>query len=88
MTIFARAPSALAITPYDRAHFFTYARLIDDCAAEIAWQSSAETILCLNIANDEKAAKACWISHLARAQWLIVDGLALLADPSSRSTLH
>lgn len=74
------APKTEEVTEYDRAHFLTYARLLDAANLDTDWRGNAETILGVKQDMDEKTAWQCWGSHLARARWIIGDGLALAIE--------
>lgn len=76
------------MTAYDQQSLPVYAEMLDADDAGIGWEEGAHTILGLDIAIDEDTARRCWESHLARARWIIGEGLdaALLAfgeDPKS-----
>ena len=85
------APWRDAITDYDRMHFITYARLLDANKANLSWEEAARTILYLHVGAGHKdgcAAKACWVSHLERAQWLVTEGLQFVTRSSDNPSLH
>ena len=69
-----RAPAGAALTAYDRAHFLTYARLLD---AEGDWKAVARHVLDLDVDSDETGARGCYASHLDRARWIEQRGLDL-----------
>lgn len=62
------------ITPYDQAHFLTYARLLDAERDGGDWRISARHILGLDTEADPAGARACFDSHLARAHWVVGRG--------------
>jgi hypothetical protein len=68
------------ITDYDRAHFLTYARILDAVSRDQAWQEAASEILELNVAADEPDACRVWSAHVDRAEWIVGDGLALIVE--------
>lgn len=77
------APSESVVTDYDRAHFLTYARLLDAADESADWRESARTILGCDGAADDESVRRCWDSHLARARWIIGEGLALAVGAES-----
>jgi hypothetical protein len=78
------------ITEYDRAHFLTYARILDAVRGDQAWQDAASEILDLDISSDELGSYRVWIAHVDRAEWIVNAGLALLAQniPVSNHLIH
>ncbi|PHR19567.1 MAG: DUF2285 domain-containing protein [Sphingopyxis sp.] len=73
------------ITDYDRANFLTYARLLDAADENTDWRENARTILGCDKAADDETMRRCWDSHLARARWIIGDGLALMVGAESET---
>jgi hypothetical protein len=71
------------ITQYDRAHFLTYARILDAVRSDQIWQDAASEILDIDVAGDELGAYCVWIAHVDRAEWIVSDGLALILQNSS-----
>lgn len=69
------APSG-QVTPYDRQNLPIYAELLDADAAGMDWPEGARLILGLDAAVANETARKCWESHLARAHWIIGEGLA------------
>lgn len=69
------APTGEAVLDYDRRHLLTYAELLDAADAGIGWQAGAMEILGIDPMTDPDRARCCWDSHLARARWIIGDGL-------------
>jgi hypothetical protein len=67
------------ITNYDRAHFVTYARILDAVRFDRPWKLAAEEILGLDVCEDEVSALCIWTAHVDRAEWIIGDGLRLVA---------
>jgi hypothetical protein len=65
------------ITEYDRAHFLTYARILDAVRSDQTWQDAARDILDLDAESDELDAYRIWCAHVDRAEWIVGDGLAL-----------
>ena len=71
------------ITDYDRAHFLTYARILDAVRFDQAWQAAAIEILGLDVKGDEYGSYRIWRAHVDRAEWIVRDGLALIAQNAS-----
>ena len=71
------------ITEYDRAHFLTYARILDAVRCDQTWQNAASEILDIDVAGDELGAYCVWRAHVDRAEWIVSDGLALMLQNSS-----
>jgi hypothetical protein len=74
------APSGDAVLDYDRRHLLTYAELIDADDAGIDWQAGALDILGIDPVTDGDRARCCWDSHLARARWIVGDGLTIAVE--------
>jgi hypothetical protein len=72
-TIEPLAPQGDTAVEYDRRHLPLYAALLDAEDSGIAWTHAAATLMGLD--TEIPGAKACWRSHLARARWIIGDGL-------------
>ena len=68
------------ITEYDRAHFLTYARILDAVRSDQTWQEAARDLLNLNAESDELGAYRIWCAHVDRAEWIVDDGLALVVQ--------
>lgn len=71
-----------AILPYDRANILTYARVLDvaegrDIIDGRDWREASIIILGCDPDKDEPAARRCWDAHVARARWIIGEGLPL-----------
>ena len=64
------APSGEAVLEYDRRHLLTYAELLDAADTGLGWQARALEILGVDPTVDPDRA-----SHLARARWIVADGL-------------
>ncbi|MFT5331018.1 MAG: hypothetical protein ACI9KA_002116 [Parasphingorhabdus sp.] len=79
------APDASDVTDYDRAHFLTYARLLDAADENTDWRENAHAILRCHRTADDEAVRRCWDSHLARARWIIGEGLALAVGTESET---
>ena len=69
-----RAPSAPALTDYDRAHVTDYLRLLDAEADGADWREVVEIVLCRPVADEPQDARAMYDSHLERARWLSQQG--------------
>ena len=74
------ATDRCAISDYDRAHFLTYARIIDALRYDQHWTIAATEILGLDITDDAAEAYCVWFFHVERALWLLSDGLAAIED--------
>jgi hypothetical protein len=68
------------ITDYDRAHFVTYARILDALRIDEPWEKAAADILGLDICEDEVSAFRIWAAHVDRAEWIVGSGLALIIE--------
>lgn len=68
------APTGPDITIYDEEHFVTYLRLLDAEADGADWTEVARIVLHRDPTSDEVRTRACWQSHLARAQWMTKHG--------------
>ena len=68
------APSG-HITTYDKQNLPIYAEMLDAESAGMGWAEGARTILGLDLTQDATSARRCWDSHLARARWIVGDGL-------------
>lgn len=78
------APYATEILDYDRYNLLVYAELLDADADGVGWEAGAVTVLGLDASSD--TAKLCWDSHLARARWIVNEGLgAAIAAFGKRS---
>jgi hypothetical protein len=77
------------ITEYDRAHFLTYARILDAVRFGQPWQDAARTILGLDVDTDA-AAYRIWCAHVDRAGWIVTDGLAMIVgtEPLPDPLIH
>ncbi|MBV2147520.1 hypothetical protein KRZ98_04365 [Sphingobium sp. AS12] len=60
---------------YDRQHLLIYAELLDADDAGLMWRDGATAILGVDPDVNPDFARCCWQSHLARARWIIGDGL-------------
>lgn len=72
--VYDSAPTADAITPYDRDHMITYLRTLDAHAGGTAWEEVARTILHIDPEREPGRAKRVYESHLARAKWMTEKG--------------
>ena len=68
------APTADAITSYDRDHMITYLRTLDAHAEGIAWEDVARMVLHIGPEREPDRAKRAYESHLARAKWMTEKG--------------
>ena len=62
----------------------TYAELLDADATGVPWEDSAALILGLDVPRDRERALECWKSHLARARWIVGEGLASAVEVFGR----
>ncbi|WP_296614644.1 hypothetical protein [Sphingomonas sp.] len=69
------APASDSVLDYDRRNLLTYAELLDAADAGVDWLAGALDILGIDPVIDAERARACWDSHLARARWIVGDGL-------------
>lgn len=65
---------------YDRQHLLIYAELVDADDAGVCWRDGALEILGIDPAVDADFARCAWDSHLARARWIIGDGLHIATE--------
>jgi len=71
----ATAPSGDTVLDYDRRNLLTYAELLDAADAGVDWRDGSLDILGIDPVADADRARCCWDSHLARARWIIGEGL-------------
>ena len=64
------------VSDYDRRNLLIYAALIDADDAGMDWARGAAEILGFEPGFDRVLARGCWQTHLARARWIIGEGLA------------
>ena len=64
------APMEPDVTLYDEAHFVTYLRLLDAETDGADWREVARIVLHRDPITELSLTRACWESHLARAQWM------------------
>lgn len=76
----ALAPSGDTVLDYDRRNLLTYAELLDAAEAGIGWQAGSLEILGIDPDSDADRARCCWDSHLARARWIVGDGLGTAVE--------
>ena len=72
--VYDSAPTADAITPYDRDHMLTYLRTLDAHAEGAAWEEVARIVLHIDPEREPDRAKRAYESHLARAKWMTETG--------------
>jgi hypothetical protein len=60
---------------YDRQHLLIYAELLDADDAGLSWRDGALGILGIDPIEHPDLARSAWASHLARARWIVGDGL-------------
>jgi hypothetical protein len=78
------APYADELTPYDRAHFTTYLRLLDAESDGADWTEATLIILCIDAGREPARAWRAYETHMARARWMTEHGYEHLI----RSTRH
>lgn len=66
------------VTEYDRRQLALYAALLDAEAAGMGWQDAAATVMLID--PGQEGAERCWASHIARARWIIGEGLAQASE--------
>lgn len=71
-------PELAEVTPYDVAHFQTYAVLLMSEAMGLDWRKVARAILNIDAERQPERARLAWTSHLARARWLATSGCGQL----------
>ncbi|TIO80407.1 MAG: hypothetical protein E5X74_32995 [Mesorhizobium sp.] len=71
-------PELAKVTPYDVAHFPTYAVLLMSEAKGVDWRKVAQAILNIDPERQPERARRAWASHLARARWLATSGCGQL----------
>ena len=79
------APSG-QVTIYDQQNLPVYAELLDAEAAGMDWGEGARLILGLDDAVDSETARKCWESHLARARWIVGEGLGSALQAFGRNS--
>ena len=85
------APLEPDVTLYDEAHFVTYLRLLDAESDGADWTEVARVVLHRDPVLDLNLTKACWESHLARAQWMTKIGYRRILEQAvkeARNTRH
>ena len=73
-----QAPLIERVTDYDRAHLVTYLRLLDAARDGADWREAARLVLARD--PDHPASRACWESHMRRAEWMTHTGYKHLAS--------
>lgn len=68
------APWSASLTDYDLDHLIVYLRLLDANRDEADWREVALVVLHRDAAQDEASARACWETHLKRAEWMTTTG--------------
>ena len=85
------APTVPEITIYDEAHFVTYLRLLDAADDDADWREVARIVLHRDPVAETDRTRACWRSHLARAQWMTKTGYRKILEQAAaeaRSMRH
>lgn len=78
------APSGPDITRYDERHFVTYLRLLDAERDGADWTEVARIVLHRDPAKEKARTRACWESHLARAQWMTKHGYQRILEQGAQ----
>jgi hypothetical protein len=68
------APCEDELTPYDRAHFMTYLRLLDAESDGADWNEAALIILGIDPGREPARAWRAYETHMARARWMTEHG--------------
>lgn len=76
------APELAEVTPYDVAHFPTYAVLLFAEVKGVDWRKVARATLNVDPERQPERARRAWASHLARARWLATSGCEQLRSDS------
>jgi hypothetical protein len=63
------------VTAYDRRNLGVYADLLHAKRIGTAWEDVAVEILGFEPGFDRDGAWRCWETHLARANWIVGEGL-------------
>lgn len=74
------APSAEAMTDYDRAHLVTYLRLLDALADKASDAEISRCILGIDPDREPVRSQRALASHLRRAKWMSEHGYRNLLD--------
>ena len=72
------APAGAEVVEYDRRNLALYAALLEADDAGECWQVAASSLMHLDL--DCPNTEPCWRSHLARARWIIGEGLGNALD--------
>lgn len=62
------------ITPYDRAHYVTYMRLLDAERDGADWKEVSQIVLHRDPIAQPDRTRRCWEDHLRRAHWMTHTG--------------
>jgi hypothetical protein len=73
---------------YDRRNLLTYAELIDADECGMSWERGAVEILGFEPGFDLDLAQRCWESHVARARWIVGDGLASAVEAFGQNSFR
>lgn len=68
----------------DRQHLLIYAGLDDADDTGVSWRDGSLGILGIDPIDDPDFARCAWVSHLARARWIIGDGLHAATEAFGR----
>ena len=84
--ILKTAPTNTEFTEYDRCQMITYARLLDAERYGAKHYETPDQILDIPDTCNPEIALVCWQTHLARAKWIIGDGLGKIVTEESAPT--
>jgi hypothetical protein len=70
----AVAPSGPVVTAYDRAHLMTYIELLRATERDTDWRETSRTIIGIDPDAELNRARSAFVTHLARAKWLVSQG--------------
>jgi len=79
------APWSEGLTDYDLDHLVVYLRLLDARQDKADWREVALVVLHRDAAQDEASARACWETHLKRAEWMTMTGYKDLLAARTRN---
>lgn len=71
-------PWAEAFTPYDRAQFTLYMRLLNALNEQAQEEEICKELLGIDAKREPERARRCLDSHLRRARWFRGEGLRFL----------
>lgn len=78
------APNTDCVVDYDRRNLALYAALLEADDNGSDWQDAAVSLMRLDVSRSD--AEQCWRSHLARARWIVGEGLGTAIVAFNRQT--